>query len=374
MDLICFKDEVMEVGKEIQKFDFYEWCQVIHEIPLRLVTNQHRRYMMFKALRTLFSVLPFGVFKYKSGSFKTLLLHMVKRVDYDLIYCDHLQLFLYVNMINKQKRTSIPIVLQEHNCEYVIVKRSIQTTTSLLKKLFLFIEYQKLQRFEKCAIEMADRVVILSKEDRRAMCKLTHKDIDFRMIPIGIEDSSFRKENRPINSTIKILLMGTWSWEPNRHGLIWFLQTVVPLLITKKMKFDMDIIGGGIGKDILKLSDQYQNVNVKGFVNDIDEYFEKCDCLAVPLFIGSGQRMKIIEAFSKEMPVISTGIGAEGLLYTNNRNILIANSAEDFLEAFEKIKNDELRVKIIQNAKQTFDENHSYRIIAKLIAEAVRFE
>ncbi|MGE0991244.1 glycosyltransferase family 4 protein, partial [Bacillus sp. Gnz1/2] len=96
------------------------------------------------------------------------------------------------------------------------------------------------------------------------------------------------------------------------------------------------------------------------YVEDVDEYIEKCDVSIVPLFVGSGQRVKIIESFAKKIPVLSTSIGAEGLIYKNEKDIILADNAMEFIDSLEELRNHpEKLLRISESANMNFQQNYS---------------
>ena len=162
----------------------------------------------------------------------------------------------------------------------------------------------------------------------------------------------------PIEKCLNILFIGTLTWEPNNKGMQWFLREVVPLLDASGFQYSLYIVGKNPSRELKELIGVHDNIFLTGYVDSIDEYYDKCHCMVVPLFIGSGQRVKIIEAFSKGMPVASTSIGAEGLRYSHGDNILIADNADEFVHNIVAIS-EEQRKKISVMGRQTYEEHYS---------------
>lgn len=156
---------------------------------------------------------------------------------------------------------------------------------------------------------------------------------------------------------IKILFLGSMSWYPNQSGLKWFMENVWNKL--NPDEYELYIVGGN-PPSFIKSYNNNTNVFVTGYVDDVDKYIEKCDVSIVPLFIGSGQRVKIIESFGKGIPVISTSIGAEGLVGTSGKDLLIADTKKEFIEQLESIKlNREILIELSTNAMHTFNNYYS---------------
>ncbi len=148
------------------------------------------------------------------------------------------------------------------------------------------------------------------------------------------------------------------------------MREVVPLLDERDFQYTLYIVGKNPSRELEELIGLHENIILTGYVDSVDEYYDKCHCMIVPLFIGSGQRVKIIEAFSKGMPVISTSIGAEGLHYSHGDNILIADNADEFVRNIVAIS-EEQRKRISVMGRQTYEEHYSPRAVQAKIVEVI---
>lgn len=368
IDLVCFTEQ-SKIDEKSQN-NILKLCCKVKQIQHKLTTAENKKHMIFLAAESLLSKYSFGVFKYLSNDMKKCLDEWCKETKYDCVYFDHLQMCVY----EKQLKELIPnakFVLDEHNCEAVIMARNARTTSNLAKKAFLNIEYSKLRRFESEMLKKSNANIVLSKEDYIELKQQCGEDFKHAIIPIGVIDHGLKKE-RISDGKLNILFVGTLTWEPNNQGLVWFLSKVVPLLDKKQLEYRLYIVGKNPSPEVKKMAEQYENIIITGYVNSVDEYYDNCDCMIVPLFIGSGQRVKLIEAFSKGMPAVSTSIGAEGLNFLQNENILIANTEEAFVQELLRMKDENLRRKISGKARETYENNYSLDSIEKKLMTAIK--
>lgn len=363
IDLVCFSEQI-NVNKNSQEI-ILKLCNRVEQVYQRLTTAENKKYMLGLALRSLFSVYSFGLYKYRSREMKKILNDLCSKNSYDCVYFDHLQMCVYRNLIFKLLPNA-KFILDEHNCEAVIMVRNAKTSNNILKKLFLQFEGYKLGKFESKMLKTMNANIVLSNEDYIELKKQCGEDFKHTIISIGVQDRGRKKETSK-SDILNIMFLGTLTWEPNNQGLIWFLSQVMPLLIKDDINFHLYIVGKNPSADVKKLSESYQNITITGYVESVDEYYDKCDCMIVPLFIGSGQRVKLIEGFSKGMPSISTSVGAEGLLVEDGVNILLADEKEAFEKAVLKFKDAKLRKLIGDNARLTYENNYSSNVIAKKI-------
>ena len=161
-----------------------------------------------------------------------------------------------------------------------------------------------------------------------------------------------------------MLFVGTMTWAPNNEGIIWFLKNVMPKCKDIE-KYELTIVGKNPSQSVTDLAKEYSNVHVLGYVDNLEDVYENSDVLVVPLLVGSGQRVKIIEAFARGYGVISTTIGAEGLVYKNNETIVIADTPEEFKRAIDKCHDHAFLAAIGSGGKHIFDSMYSTEIIAK---------
>lgn len=365
VDLLCFYEHE---NIEKSKLELDHYCKSSDFIQIRVTTRENLSLMLMKAGFSLFSHIPLCISKYKCIKMESLIKEKMKKNKYDAVYLNILSMFIYGEII-KKIQPKVRIVLAEQNCEAMIYKRLIDNCRSFFKKCFLKIEYLKLRKFEKKALLNADDVILLSEADKLALESMNNIKINSKIVPIGTDN--YRFVERVKKERLSILFVGTLTWEPNNEGLIWFLENVVPSI---DVPFEMYIVGKNPSEMVKKLSSKNNNVHVLGYVEFVDDYFNSSDCMVVPLFVGSGQRVKIIESFGRGLPVISTSIGAEGLGYTNEKNILIANSKEEFITSIASLYDIKKCNLISKNARQLFESQFEITAVSKKLLSILEGE
>lgn len=369
VDLVCFKESTASYASEEKELSHI--CNSVHQVYQKLTTAENKTYMMILAVKSMFSKFPLSTYKFISKEMKEYL-ESKKNTNYELIYFDHLPLYVY-HKICKEIWTNAKVILDEHNCEATIMKRNAETAHNPIKKAFVSYEASKVKRFESKALLSADKSIILSTEDYKTLRSATGKDFEYSIIPIGVMDRGRKKERDETDGILNVLFVGTLTWEPNNQGLIWFIEKVIPLMESNKMKYHFYIVGKNPSEEVVEKTKSNENITVTGYVDSVDDYYDRCDCTVVPLFIGSGQRVKLIEAFSKGMPSISTSIGAEGLEYINGKTILIADDKNDFMSSISSLLDKQKRKSIGENARKIYEKCYSPEAIEKLLCQAVSF-
>jgi glycosyltransferase involved in cell wall biosynthesis len=176
------------------------------------------------------------------------------------------------------------------------------------------------------------------------------------IIPIDFPDQ-YQQEMVP-----EILHLGTMSWLPNIEGVLWFIRSVWPIIKASNPNTHLTIAGKNPPPEIKALSEE--TVTVTGYVSDPTPYLRKTGVFIVPLISGSGMRVKILDAWRWGLPTVSTSLGAEGILYKDNENILIADHPLEFADATLKILTQpELRNSLRVNGRRWVEEHYDWQKI-----------
>ena len=368
IDLLCFKETSSSIEEDMET-ELHKICRFINQVYTPITTVTNKKYMIGIAIKSLFSSLPFSIYKYQSKKMRKKIEEQLN-TQYDIVYFDHLPMCVYLSFAHKLWPKA-RMILDEHNCETVIAKRKIDESHNILKKIFFIIEAYKLEKFEVSSIKNVNKTIVLSTVDYITLKRLTNYKFPHSIIPISVPDRGIKKYSDDV--VLNILFIGTLTWEPNNVGLIWFLKEVMPIIEYKNLNIHLYIVGKNPSKDVRNLCNFHkEKVTVTGYVDSVDEYYDLCDVTIVPLFIGSGQRVKLIEAFSKGMPAISTTIGAEGLEYINNESIIIADNKNEFADAIELMQDKNIREKLKNNSRKIYEQYYSPEAILPLIEASLK--
>ena len=223
--------------------------------------------------------------------------------------------------------------------------------------------YKLIKSKELDYLNKYDAVFTMSENDKLILKKeLPHKAI--YSSPPGILDIKEKIDINQYEFNDKLIFIGSEGHYPNVDSIEWFLGEIWPLLHRKSRQLQFYIIGNWVKKNLGKYS-SFKNVFFTGYLPDLSETMQG-SIMIVPLRIGSGIRLKILEAMASGVPVISTSIGCEGIPTVNCENIIIADSTEDFITETIKLSNDnDLRLKLIKNGLETVRRNFSQNIVGE---------
>ena len=304
----------------------------IQTVPV--AANQKKKFKRAYQLLSLFSSKPYQYHQYFSTQMQKEIGKQLSGDTYDLLMVEFSQMGYY------HFDSSIPKYVDQHNVEYEIMKRTHETEDSRLRKLLAGSEYKKykVQEIENCL--KFDSCLTTSARDAEIL-KADAPSINYHVIPNGVDSEFFQPRPAPVNSENPIVLFtGTISYYPNTEGILWFHKNVWPLLKIKQPNATLCIAGKGPPPEVTKLADNDDSITVTGAVDDMRDYYEKADVVVVPLRVGGGTRLKILEGMAMGKAIVSTSVGAEGIAHTDGKDILLRDTPEQFSNAIDELITD----------------------------------
>ncbi len=296
-------------------------------VPDPIPRKQGARFYL-TLLGNLLSPYPYTVASHASSRLVRRIAELCREKPFDLIHCEWTPY-----AINLQPWLGkMPTLVDAHNIEAMIWHRNFQVETNLAKKAFIYLQWRKMAAFERSFFPQFSRCVAVSSQDALGIAQWAGKErVD--VVDNGVDLAYFsRKSSRPAKpeTNWSLVFTGSLDWRPNVDGLIYFLDHIFPLIVARYPQATLTIVGRNPMPVLQHKVAGMQGVNLVGTVEDVRPYMESAAVYVVPLRVGGGSRLKILEALAMEMPVVSTTIGAEGLDVTHGQNILLADSPEDF--------------------------------------------
>jgi glycosyltransferase involved in cell wall biosynthesis len=242
----------------------------------------------------------------------------------------------------------IPVVGDTHNVEFDVCRQMATTAAMVHRRLYARRQWVATREAERRAGLALDLLLATSEHDRAAFQRLGIDRI--AVIPNGIDLEEFALSRRPSEPGM-ILLPGLMSYYPNQQAAAWFLDEIFPAILRSVP--DACFVAAGAAPPGWLVRRRRHNVVVTGGVPDMRPYLERASVVVVPLRIGGGTRVKILEAQAAGRPVVSTTLGAEGLNLCHPDSILLADSADAFAaQVVHLLESPALRHAIAANARQ----------------------
>ena len=241
---------------------------------------------------------------------------------------------------NVPLRLATPVILFEHNVEYLIWKRLCDLEASPWRRALLAVEWRKLRAREAAACRSVDLTVAVSEHDRDRLAAIA-PSANVTWIPTGVDTEFFNpamNRERPNH----IVFSGSMDWHPNEDAVRYFLDDILPIVRRDIPGATFSIVGRNPSA-ALAAAAAAGGATVTGTLDDIRPAIAEAALCVVPLRAGSGTRLKIFEALSMGKPVVSTTVGAEGLDITPGLHYVAADGAPAFAAAVVSLLNDDQR-------------------------------
>lgn len=315
------------------------------------------------AFKNLFSSKSYHVERFETKAIKNKIIEILKADEFDIVQLELLYMTPYIPVIKEYSKGAI--ILRSHNIEHLIWERLTEQTKNPIKKFYLSQLTRKLKNYELSVLNDYDGIATISDKDaeffRSAGCHIPIQHIPFG---VNISDYEITETNVEFPS---LFHLGAMNWSPNEEGIKWFLDEAWVKIHEKFPDLKFYLAGRMMPQWLLDL--KMPNVEVLGEVEDARNFILSKATMVVPLFSGSGIRIKIIEGMALGKTIVSTTIGAEGLNYTNEKDILIADTADEFVDAVEKtLKSKEYCEEIGAKARLLIKTHHNNeKIIQKLV-------
>lgn len=218
------------------------------------------------------------------------------------------------------------LVLDEHNIEYDVLRRTARVERSPLRKLYSYLDYLKLRREEQAIWRKFDGCVLTSARDQGILGS-DFPQLPTRVVPNAV-DADFFQPGVAENEPQTVLFFGAMDYHPNSDGIGFFLKEILPTLKRRYPNLKLQIVGQAPPATVRRWASN--DVTITGFVDDVRPYLARAAVVIAPLRIGGGTRLKIVEAMAMGKAIVSTTLGAEGIDVTHGEDILLADTPEAF--------------------------------------------
>jgi len=285
-------------------------------------------------LNLLFSRLPYNAQRFISDEFSHELVKLLTEKSFDVIQLEGLYLCPYIPVIRKYSEALISY--RAHNIEYEIWERTATLSEGLRSKYLRNLS-RRIKRFEVSYLNTYDLLVPITDRDGIILDKLGNSK-PRHTSQTGIDFASLVPTARKLEFP-SLFHIGALDWAPNQEGLIWFFNHCWPKIHSQNPELKFYLAGRNAPDWFERLIKQ-EGVEYLGEINDAYDFINSKAVMVVPLFSGSGMRIKIIEGMALGKPIVTTDIGTEGIPTENGKNILIANDADRFVDAINQLIHD----------------------------------
>lgn len=338
---------------------------------VRLCTvYKDRSYTPGKILRGLLGPAPIPVVNYTStGAFTELRRILESHGPFDSIQVEGVFLSAYVPEI--RRLSDAAIVSDWHNIESELMRRYAGAESNPVRKLAALRTAPLLQRVEERLITSCDAVAVVSEREQQILHQ-RYPGRRVHVIPNGVETAFYRHDSDEVDAERRSLLfVGSMDYHANIDAVQWFAAEIWPGIAEQNPGMRFTVVGKDPPASIRALHGN--SVEVTGTVPDVRPYYRQAVALAVPLRVGSGTRLKVLEAMAARVPVISTHCGAEGIDAQHDRELLYAETREEFCMAVAKLCTESgSRARLTAAAEELVGRHYEWSAIGEKLFEVHR--
>jgi glycosyltransferase involved in cell wall biosynthesis len=340
----------------------------------RVVTlHKESTYTPIKLARGLAGPLPITVLNCWSSASASLLAEVMCAEEFDTVQIQGVHLMEYLPTI-QTARGRPKVLVDWHNIESELMWRYSKTTVNPLKQLIARRTAGLLEHAEERLLRNCDSHIVTSELDRQELLA-RQSGSNIRVIPNGVDTASYAKSNSNMQkdgdstqARSSILFVGSMDYHANIDAVSWFTREIWPEIARSNPELHFTIVGRNPPAQVRALADN--RIHVTGTVDDVRRFYSSALMAVVPLRSGGGTRLKILEAMAAGTPVISTRLGAEGLVVEHNKDILLADDGPEFLTAVNQLlSSEETHKRITQSARTLVGGVYDWNIIGKQLLE-----
>jgi sugar transferase (PEP-CTERM/EpsH1 system associated) len=302
------------------------------------VRGPRQRGPLRRASTTLASSLPDMALRNAAAAYTRALHNELTTASFDIIQAESIEMAGYLLQVQPNAK----LVLDQFNAEYVLQQRAFLTDVRRPRRwhaaAYSLIQWQKLARYERRVMRRCDAVAVVSEEDRRALQALDAA-LRIAVVPNGVDSAWFSKTAladecapAPALPDCALVFTGTLDFRPNIDAVVWFAREVLPRIRARCPAAHLFVVGKRPAAILHTLA--AAGATIIGQVPDARPYIASAAVYVVPMRIGGGVRLKLLEALALEAPVVSTSMGAEGVAgLRGGEHCLIADDAEQYASA-----------------------------------------
>jgi glycosyltransferase involved in cell wall biosynthesis len=254
--------------------------------------------------RGIFGRWPYTLARYSDPAFARAVTNEIRAARPQFAIVNHLHLGPYHEALG-----SVPMVLRAHNAEHRWMNRYAKSLGPTPAGVYARLQARRLRAAERELCEQAALVLAIQEVEAEALRELAPR-ARVRTLPVGVDLARFL-EPSPVDPPV-VLLPGSFSWKPNVDGALWFLQQGWPRVRDAVPGTRLRIAGKEPPRS-LRQAAKHAGVEVAADVPSMEDELSRATIVVVPLWVGAGARVKIVEAMAAQVPVVATSLATEGL-------------------------------------------------------------
>lgn len=333
-------------------------------VPARIPPKQGPVFYL-RLLANLLSPLPYIVAGHYSHAYRDAVRANQALFQPDLVLCEWTPYAVFARRLPPVKK-----LVSAHNVESDIWRRYHENETNPLRRWYIREQWRKVERFERSVLKRVDGVLAVSEPDRIRLARW-YPELRMAVVPNGVDLDYFQPVSQPALRR-HLVFSGSMDWRPNQDAARYFVREILPPLRRARPDLECTFVGRDPPPDIQALAET-PGVHITGTVDDVRPYIERAAVYVVPLRIGGGSRLKILEALAMGRAVVSTSIGAEGLDVEHDRHLVLADDPRAFADSVSRLLDDPERCRALAaEGRRLVERRYGWDALAEGFAGFIR--
>ncbi|NLG75713.1 MAG: glycosyltransferase [Xanthomonadaceae bacterium] len=348
----AYDESLRELGK---------FCRSVEYFPLWVKQSRVKRLMGFAAAAAYPA--PYSVLSHRSGA----LAHRIAAIcgesrRPDIVHLDTIALAPYARYCN-----GIPTVLAHHNVESQLMRRRAQAERNTLARIYVNVQADRLERYEKEQCTRFPLNIMVSENDARTLAQLV-PGVRTAVIPNGVDTDYFHP--RAEKGDPVMIYTGGMNMFANRDAVEWFLDSIWPRIKEKVPDAKFLAVGQRPSPRVRAAAAKDAAIEVPGFVPDVRPWVERASVYVVPLRVGGGTRLKVLDAMAQGKAIVSTRVGAEGIVGEHGAEFIFADDPDAFANAVVDVLRDKaLRERLGATARARAESDYAWPMLGRRLAQ-----
>jgi sugar transferase (PEP-CTERM/EpsH1 system associated) len=341
-----------------------EFCEGVEYFPLwAKASSLHTAAAL---LASAGSRLPFSVIAHRSAAFDRRVQESLRSSSPDVVHVDTVALSQFVPL----DASSVPLVLTHHNVESMLMERRAEVERRPLAKQYLQRETAKLRAYERGVSPKFDLNIVVSAQDGQMLARVA-PDVRTAVVPNGVNVDYFAPD--AAEEIPALIYTGGMNMFANRDAVTYFLEEIWPLIAARAPHTTFYAVGQDPPKELLAHATQDPRVVVTGFVDDIRPWVRKAAVYVVPLRVGGGTRLKVLDAMAMGKAIVSTSVGCEGIAVVPGTHLVTADAPTDFArETLSLLGDRPRRLALGRAARALVERTYAWPVVGEQLISAYR--
>lgn len=351
--------EELRPGENVRRERLAELCDA--EI---IRVRRDAPYSGLNLLRGFMGPTPISVLNYTSAAAMTALEQLFRERAFDAVQVESVHLLAYAELIRRIS-PQLPMLCDWHNIESEIQDRYAENHAGSLRAIYARRTARLLRRYEQRFLRLGDAHTVCSGRERQILAAL-EPSARIDVIENGVDVAYFSQaKGLPGSQRRNLVYVGLMEYHANVDAVTYFAREIWPSVRQRRPELEFVIVGARPTPEVMALAKQ-PGIKVTGTVDDLRPYYREALAAVVPLRVGGGTRLKILEAMATGTPVISTALGAEGLSVTHGAELLLADTPTAMADAVANLYEDSSLWQLLsENGKRLVLSHYDWTVIGE---------